>query len=416
MNAGIVIVGGGQAGVQVAGSLRTIDAEIPITIVADELQHPYQRPPLSKSLWSDDISKAAIPLRSAEFFSDRKIALLTGVRAVGIDRETRRIDIEGRGSVPYDALVIATGARARSIRLPGADLPGVHRLRTLDDGLALQQELRGVDSLLVIGAGFVGLEVAASALQHGVKATVFEVQDRILARALTPTISQWLTDFHRRAGMDVRLSSILAEIVADENGRAAAVITDNGERIGADLVVTGVGAVPNTEFAAAAGLLVDDGVVVDEHLRTDDPAIWAIGDCVRFPSHFSGTSARVESVQNATDQGIVAAKNIIATLRDESQERYVAVPWFWSNQGHARLQIAGIGDTAKADVVIRDYGDDKISVFVYEGEKLTAVESVNVPADHIAARRIIAAGGHLDPSVAADPTIPLKSLIDTRAI
>jgi 3-phenylpropionate/trans-cinnamate dioxygenase ferredoxin reductase subunit len=317
--------------------------------------------------------------------------------------------------VPYEALVIATGARARSIRLPGGDLPGVYLLRTLDDGLALQRELRHVESLLVIGAGFIGLEVAASALQHGLEATVFEVQDRILARALTPTTSQWLTEFHRRVGMDVRLSTPLSEIVADEFGRATAVITDGGVRIASDLVVAGVGAVPNTELAAEAGLLVDDGIVVDAHLRTKDPAIWAIGDCVRFPSHFSGVSARVESVQNATDQGIVAAKNIIANLRNESAEQYAAVPWFWSNQGDARLQIAGMGDAAKADVVVRDYGDDKISVFAYEQGKLTVVESVNVPADHIAARRIIAAGGKLDPVQAADPSIPLKSLIGAYA-
>jgi 3-phenylpropionate/trans-cinnamate dioxygenase ferredoxin reductase subunit len=176
-----------------------------------------------------------------------------------------------------------------------------------------------------------------------------------------------------------------------------------------------VGALPNTELAAEAGLLVDDGIVVDAHLRTEDPAIWAVGDCVRFPSHFTGTSARLESVQNATDQGRIAAKNIVAILRDESPERYLAVPWFWSNQGDARLQIAGLGDSVAADVVVRDYGDDKISVFAYEGGKLSVVESVNVPADHVAARRIIAAGGQLDRAVAADPTVPLKTALEAMA-
>jgi 3-phenylpropionate/trans-cinnamate dioxygenase ferredoxin reductase subunit len=415
MKAEILVLGGGQAGVQAADSLRALDPDMSVTVIDDEQHPPYQRPPLSKSLWTPDIAKAALPLRSADFFGERDIRLLSGTRARRIDRDAKQVYLSDGTAVRYDALVIATGARARPIRLPGADLPGVYQLRTLADGLALQEGLRTTESITVVGAGFIGLEVAASALQHGIKATVFEVQDRILARALTPQMSEWLTRQHQQDGMDLKFSTPLERIEAGDDGRVSAVITASGERFQTDVVVAGVGAVPNCELADEAGLHVDDGVVVDEHLRTADPAIWAIGDCVRFPSHSGGSTSRLESIQNATDQGKTAAKNIVAGLRGESPERYIAVPWFWSNQGRERLQIAGVGNSADARAVVRDYGDGTTTVFAYEGEKLIVVESVNVPADHLAARRILASGGHLDPAVAADPGIPLKTVLQTTA-
>jgi 3-phenylpropionate/trans-cinnamate dioxygenase ferredoxin reductase subunit len=415
VKAEIVVLGGGQAGVQTADSLRALDPDALITVIDDELHLPYQRPPLSKGLWTADIAKAALPLRSAEFFLERGIRLLSGVRALRIERDSRRVVLDDSTVVRYDALVIATGARARTIRLPGTDLPGVHQLRTLADALALQEELRTAKSVTVVGAGFIGLEVAASARQTGIDTTVFEVQGRILARALTPQMSEWLTRRHLQDGIDLRLSTPLERIVAGDGGRVAAVITDSGERVETDVVVAGVGAVPNCELAEEAGLRVDDGILVNEHLRTVDPSIWAVGDCVRFPSHFNGSTSRLESVQNATDQGKAAAKNIVAGLRGDWPERYIAVPWFWSNQGRARLQIAGVGNSGDADVVVRDYGDGKVSMFAYEGDKLTVVETVNVPSDHIAARRILAAGGRLDPALAADPTFPLKTVLETTA-
>ncbi|MBT2266084.1 NAD(P)/FAD-dependent oxidoreductase [Rhodococcus erythropolis] len=415
MNAVFVVLGGGQAGVQAADSLRALDPHSLITVIDDELHHPYQRPPLSKALWTGDIAKAALPLRSTEFFRERGIRLLSGARACRIHRDARTVELSDGTVVPYDALVIATGARARLIRLPGADLPGVHQLRTLTDGLALQEELRTAKSITTIGAGFIGLEVAASALQHGIESTVFEMQDRILGRAVTPQMSEWLARKHRSDGMDLRLSTPLERIEAGNDGRVSAVITAKGERIQTEVVVAGVGALPNSELAEDAGLHVDDGIVVDEHLRTKDVAIWAVGDCVRFPSHFTGSPSRLESIQNATDQGKTAAKNIVAVLRGESPEQYVAVPWFWSNQGRERLQIAGVGGSGADSVVVREYGDGKFSVFVYESEKLTVVESVNAPADHIAARRILATGGHLDPVLAADPAFPLKTVLEPTA-
>lgn len=413
MSAGIVIVGGGQAGVQAADSIRSADADVPITIVADEVQHPYQRPPISKSLWSEDISAAAVPLRSVEFFADRAIRLLSGVHATRIDRDAKLVECHSGDAIPYDALVIATGARPRSIPLPGIDLPGVHQLRTLDDGMALQKDLRTAESLVVIGGGFVGLEVAASAPDNNVHVSVLEAQNRILERSVTPATSRWLADFHRGIGVDLRLDATAHSIVGTNRVTA---VEACGERLPTDLVVIGVGAVPNTALAAQSGLDVDNGVVVDATLRTADPSIWSIGDCVRFPSHHTGETARLESVQNATDQARVVAKNIVATLgAGDIRHPYVAVPWFWSNQGSVRLQIAGIGTTATADTVVRRYADDQFSVFVYDGDRLVVVESVNVPGDHIAARRIISAGGQLDRDTAADPEIPLKSIVRLAA-
>jgi 3-phenylpropionate/trans-cinnamate dioxygenase ferredoxin reductase subunit len=410
VQAGVVIIGGGQAGIQLADSLRTIDPEIPVTIVANEIHPPYQRPPLSKSLWGADVRTTVITLRGVELLQERGIRLITGVHATAIDRAAKRVLLENGTSLPYDALVLATGARPRTIALDGSDLPGVHQLRTLDDAYALQLALREARSLVVIGGGFIGLEIAASATQNGVTTTVLEVQTRILERALTATTSAWLANHHKSAGMDIRVSTTAQGIEA-QGGRAAAVISGDGRRTAADLVVLGVGAVPNSELATEAGLEVNNGIIVDATLRTNDPAIWAIGDTVRFPSHLTGASARLESVQNATDHAKTAAKNIRATLRGGSLEHYIAVPWFWSNQGPVRLQIAGIGNTATAELVVRQYDDDKLSIFAFEDGRLTVVESLNAAADHIAARRILAVGAQLDPAVAADASVPLASVL-----
>lgn len=408
--AGVVIIGGGQAGVQLADSLRAADSELPITIVTDEIHHPYQRPPLSKSLWKGDVRTSAIPLRGGDFFHSQGIRLLAGVRATGIDRDAKHVTLDDGQSIPYSALVLATGARPRTISLEGSNLPGVHQLRTIDDGLLLQDSLRDAKELVVLGGGFIGLEVAAGAAERGMSTTVLEMQANVLQRALTSVTSQWLTEFHIRSGVDIRLQTSASAILAS-GGRASALVTGAGERIPADLILLGVGAVPNSELAAEAGLTVNDGIVVDATLRTDDPAIWAIGDSVRFPSHFTGATARLESVQNATDQARVVAQNITASLTRGEQQHYAAVPWFWSNQGPVRLQIAGIGNTAAAETVVRRYGDDKLSVFAFEDGRLTVVESVNAAADHIAARRIISAGGNLDKALAEDPTVPLASAV-----
>ncbi|MGB3374989.1 MAG: FAD-dependent oxidoreductase [Microbacterium sp.] len=412
-HASVVIIGGGQAGVQFADSLRTA-VKVPITIVTDEIHHPYQRPPLSKSLWKSDVRTSAIPLRNEDFFRSRGIRLLAGVRATAIDRDAKRVTLDDGESIPYSVLVLATGARPRTIPLEGSHLPGVHQLRTIDDGVLLQDSLRGAKELVVLGGGFIGLEVAASAAERGMTTTVLEMQANVLQRALTPVTSRWLTEFHIRSGVDIRLQTS-AEAILASDGRASAVVTGTGERIPADLIVLGVGAVPNSELAAEAGLTVNDGIIVDANLQTDDPAIWAIGDSVRFPSHFTGATARLESVQNATDQARVLAKNVAASLGHGEQQYYAAVPWFWSNQGPVRLQIAGIGNTAVAETVVRRYGEDKLSVFAFEDGRLTVVESINAAADHIAARRIIASGGKLDKTLAEDPTVPLASAVAPQA-
>lgn len=406
---GVVVIGGGQAGIQAADTVRTTEPGLSVTIVADELDLPYQRPPLSKSLWAGDLAAKVLPLRPTSFYADSGIRLVTGTRATSIDRGARRVLLESGEELLYDALVLATGARARRIPLPGGP---VYVLRTLPDGEELQKALASVRSVVVVGGGFLGLEVAAAATENGMAVTVLEAEDSVLTRSLSPDCSAWLSAFHRRRGTEVRCGTA-ASSVRTVDGAVCGVVTRDGDEIEADLVLLGVGAVPNVELAADAGLEVRDGIVVDAGLRTSDTAIWAIGDCARFPSSATGADVRLESVQNASDQGRCAGTNIVRTQRGEATTAYAAVPWFWSHQASARLQIAGTNGPGGLRVVTRRHDEDKISFLgITPGEgRLVVAESINAAADHIAARKMLAAGTVLDTEVASDPAVPLKSLL-----
>ncbi|MEV7010073.1 FAD-dependent oxidoreductase [Streptosporangium sp. NPDC051022] len=410
--AGVVVVGGGQAGVQVADSIRAADADMPITVITDEVAFPYQRPPLSKSLLEEDLGQACLPLRPIGFFRDRRITLLGGVRVTAVDRDARTVGLDSGQEIPYEALVLATGARAREISAPGTRLDGVHTLRTLDQGTSLQATLRRASRVVVVGGGFIGLEVAGAAVRHGLSVTVLEAAPRVLERAVTPQASEWLTDFHLRCGVDVRLRTGLARM-SGNRGRVSGVVTTRGQEIPCDAVLVGVGATPNVELAERAGLAVDNGIVVDASLRTGDPSIWAVGDCARFPCVHSGSPTRLESVQNATDQARCVAANVVSAVRGGGGEGspYDSVPWFWSHQGSAKLQIAGVGDAADADVVVRRHHDSKMSFLCFEDGELTIVESINAPADHMAARSLLARRVRVTPEAAADVGVPLKSLL-----
>ena len=407
----VVVVGNGQAGIQLVDSLRKEGYTGPITLLGEEPHHPYQRPPLSKDYLAAGKDPVPLPLRPEKFFTTNDVDARLGVRATSIDRDTKTVTLDDGTTLAYSKLVLATGAANRELTVPGAALSGIHGLRTLTDAQALHARLDAVRSVVVIGAGFIGLEFAAAARARGLDVTVLEYADRPMGRALTPVMSGFFADAHQRLGVSLRLGEGIASFDGD-NGHVTAAVSTTGQRYPADLVLVGVGVTPRTELAQAAGLEVENGIVVDGSLRTSDPDIYALGDCASFPNAHAGARTRLESVQNATDQARHAAHAILGAKPDSGAGGepggYADLPWFWSNQGHLRLQIAGLAAPGDQTVLRGNPADEKFSVFCFRNGVLAAVESVNQPADHMAARRLLAAGRTLTPEQAADPDFDLK--------
>jgi 3-phenylpropionate/trans-cinnamate dioxygenase ferredoxin reductase component len=402
-HAGTVIVGAGQAGLQAALSLRAGGYDLPITLIGDEPRLPYQRPPLSKAMLQGTMEPQSLALRADGVLADQQIAFVPGLRIAAIDR-TARLARGGGRSFAYVHLVLATGTVARRLPVPGGDLDGVHYLRTLDDALALKAALASARSVVVIGAGFIGLEVAATARKLGCRVDVIEMSPRVMGRAVSTTLSEYAAAKHRAEGVSLHLSRGLAGIEG-EGGSVRRVALADGERLRADLVLIGTGAVPVTALAEAAGLACVNGILVDPMMRTSDPAILAIGDCAAHPNPFAdGRTVRLESVQNAIDQGKTAAATILGR-----EEPYRAVPWFWSDQFNMKLQMAGLLPAGSAGVLRGDPASDRFSIFHLVEERVVAVESVNRPADHMIGRRLVDKQARLSAAEAADETFDLKA-------
>lgn len=402
----VVVTGAGQAGLETAAALRARGYPGRITLVGDEAPGPVHRPPLSKGYLTGAVAAEDVPLRPAAFYAEQDIDLLTSGAVAAVDRKRHTVLLESGLRLPYGALVLATGCRPRTLPVPGARLAGVRTLRGLADAEALRQRLHGTPvRLVVIGAGFIGLEVAATARGLGHDVTVVEAQPRALARALTPPVSDRIVAEHRAHGVRMLMDRQVAVLHGDSEGKVRAVELVDGERIGADLVVVGIGVLPNTGPALSAGLAVEDGVVVDEGLRTADPDIWAVGDCASFPSAHAGRRVRLESVQNATDQ----ARCVAAAICGEPRP-YTAVPRFWTDQYAMRVQTAGLPSGHDETVTCGDPEGDRFSVFCFRAGRLTGVESVNRPADHGIAARLLAAGTPLAPATVRAPGFDLKRL------
>ncbi len=393
--------GAGHAGFQLAASLRQHGFGERIALINDEGHLPYQRPPLSKAYLKGEGRPDSLMFRPDKFYHDQNIDLISD-RAVSIDRTRRKLLLASGASLDYWHLVLATGARNRLLDIPNANLEAVRYLRILDESEALRQRISSGQRVVVIGAGFIGLEFAATARAKGLEVDVIELGTRVMARAVTAEISEFFQQRHTAAGIRIHLGVQVTSIEAD-GGKVTGVSLSDGRHIPSDLIVVGVGVLPNVELAAEAGLPVASGIIVDEHLLTADPNISAIGDCALYASPRFGASLRLESVQNATDH----ARCVAARLTGDAKA-YDGLPWFWSDQGPDKLQIAGLTTGYDRVVVRGDRAQGAFSAFCYKSGQLVGIESVNRAGDHMFGRRLLAANGSITPEQAADAGFDLK--------
>ena len=405
----VLVLGAGHAGFQLAASLRQNGFDGRVILAGDEPVLPYQRPPLSKDYLDGKTGLDLLLMRPEAFYRDHKIELLHGMQAEAIDRAAKTVRFATGERVEYGHLVLATGARNRQPPLPGIDLDGVCYLRNLAETDELRARLTAAERIVVIGAGFIGLEFAAVARGKGKQVTIVEMLDRVMARVASPPVSQFFVEAHRKSGVDFIFGAQAVQITG-AHGKATGIDLADGRHLDANLVLISIGVVPNTEIAAAAELPAANGVLVDEVLLTADPAVSAIGDCASFPCrHAGGAMTRLESVQNAADHARCVAGRIVG-----KPHPYTALPWFWSEQGELRLQIAGLTTGFDRTATRGDVESGAFSVFCYRGDELAGIESVNRPADHAQARRILAAGRPVTPEQAADEGFDLRAAATAR--
>ncbi len=400
----VVIVGAGHAGFQLAASLRQNGFGERIALINDEGHLPYQRPPLSKAYLKGAGGPDSLMFRPEKFFHDQHVELIAD-RAVSIDRGARKVTLASGAPLDYGHLVLATGARNRLLDIPNANLEAVRYLRILDESEALRHRLAPGQRVVVIGAGFIGLEFAATARAKGLEVDVIELAARVMARAVTAEISEYFQLKHTAAGIRIHLGVQVTSIESDGD-KVVGVSLSDGRHIPADLVVVGVGVLPNVEIAAEAGLPVASGIIVNDHLLTADPNISAIGDCALYASHRFGGSLRLESVQNATDHARCVAARL--TGKDEV---YDGMPWFWSDQGPDKLQMVGLTTGYDRVVVRGDREQGAFSAFCYKSGQLLGIESVNRAGDHMFGRRLLGANRSITPEQAADAGFDLKSAL-----
>jgi 3-phenylpropionate/trans-cinnamate dioxygenase ferredoxin reductase subunit len=403
MSDGVVIVGAGQAGFQVAASLRLEGLDEPIILIGDEPGLPYQRPPLSKGFMAGKQVIEATALRPSVFYEKQRIELLYD-KVSQIDRAGRSVTLASGRHVRYEKLVLAVGARNRTLPVAGTAVDGVRYLRTGPEAVAIKERLAHASHVVVIGGGFIGLELAAVASSYGKPVHVVEAQPRLMARAVPPMLSDFYRELHASHNVGISLSVTVSEI-AGRGGKVSEVVLSNGSACPADLVLIGIGVVPNTELASDAGLAVSNGIVVDQQLRTEDENIYAIGDCANHPNPYAGGRTRIESVQNAIDQAKCVAASIMGRALN-----YQAVPWFWTDQFDISLQMVGLPGGYDNIVTRGEPESRKFSLFYFKQDQLIGIDSVNRPGDHLIGRKLIANGISVTPDQAADLAFDLKTL------
>ena len=409
MTSCIVIVGAGQAGVQTAEALRSNGFDGEVTLLGDEPYGPYHRPPLSKAWLTGEMDATQLVMRAPEMLARKNIQLRTHTKVTSIDRIGRQVRLADGSCLAYTGLVLATGSTPRDLSVPGGRAQGVLPLRSRDDASAISDRLalclQEQKPVVVVGGGFIGLEVAASARKKGLRVTVLEAAPRLLGRVLTPVLSDWYAQLHRGHGVDLRLGTLIVAMETDNQGAVSGVLLGDGTALPARLVVVGVGVTANDQLARSAGLECDRGIVVDACGHTTDPHIMAAGDCTARRLA-DGSLLRLESVQNATEQG----KSVAAALM--GQERpFAATPWFWSDQYDKKLQMAGLSDGADQWVVRGDMQAGAFSVYHFKANRLVAADSVNAVKDHLQARKLLDAGVSPTTTQASDPGFDLGTLL-----
>ena len=399
--AGMVIIGAGHAAGQAAASLRQEKYTGPITIIGDEAHLPYQRPPLSKAYLSGSQEVERVYLRAEKFYQEKEIDLKLSTRATAIDPDAKAVELEDGSKIDYDKLLISTGSRPRLLSIPGSDLGGIHYLRTIDDVDGIRADMHEGANLVIVGGGYIGLEVAAVGVEQGLNVHVLEMEDRILQRVTTPTMSKYYDELHRGRGVQIHTNTGVTGFSGD--AKVQKVMCGDTE-FAADMVIVGIGIVPNIELAEAAGIICDNGIVVDDHCQTSNPDIYAAGDCTNHPNALLDRRLRLESVPNAMDQARTSANNMLG-----GDKSYAAIPWFWSDQYELKLQMVGFSADGNREVLRGDMASNQFAVFYLKDNTVVAADTVNSPKEFMLCKQLV--GKEADSAVLADSTNDLKSLL-----
>lgn len=400
----IVIAGAGHAAGQLVSSLKQREFDGEIILIGDEPYLPYQRPPLSKKFLSGELSFERLYVKPANFFEDSNIELRLETSVSAIQCSEQCVQTTDGDDVSYDSLVLSLGARVRRLAINGSELSGIHYLRNIADVNGIRRDIGKKKNVVIVGAGYIGLEVAAVLRQLDLNVTVIEMADRVMSRVVSPEISDFYQLEHVNHGVNLRLSTGITAFHGDTS--VTAVETDDGELIPADMVVVGVGIVPNDELADQAGLDVDNGIVVDEHCRTSDPRVYAVGDCTTHPNPIYGRRLRLESVHNALEQAKTAAANLCGV-----ETKYSDVPWFWSDQYDLKLQIAGLSAGFDEVVIRGEPATRSFACFYLKEKRLIATDAVNSPKEFVQSKALIRAQIPVDPATLRNTDVELKKLL-----
>ena len=400
----LVVIGGGQAAIQCITSLRKEGYSGSITLVGDESHLPYQRPPLSKDFLLDEYKPERVSLKKKEFYEENKVDLILGKRAESIDTSLKEIMLSDKNKIYYDQLIIATGSRVRKLNVPGSDKKGLYYLRDLDDASALKQRLKENKKMVIVGAGYIGLEVASVAASLGVEVTVIEMANRVMNRTVDPIISSYYQKLHESHGVKIHLDNGLKEFEGDAS--VTAVLCSDGLRLEADLVVIGAGVLPNQEIAIKAGLECNNGIMVNEFGETSNEHVFACGDCTNHPNRSLNTRLRLESVHNAMEQSKTVANTIMG-----NRKPYDQVPWFWSDQYDHKLQLVGISGEHDETIMRGSESEQKFLLFYLKNSELIAVNAINSSKEFLICRKLVANKVKISSDVIRDQSVNLNNLL-----
>ena len=400
----LVVIGAGQSAIQCITSLKKEGYEGSITLVGEEEHLPYQRPPLSKGFLDDSINKERLYFKKLDFFTENKIQLKLGISATSVDIENNLVNLSDEDKLHFDKLVFATGSRVRLLDFPGNDLDNIHYLRGLDDAENIKKGLEKSKHIVVIGAGYIGLEVAAIASEKGVKVSIVEMADRVMSRTVDPQISDYYLNLHQNNGVKFKFNTSLEEIKGQ--GQVESVVCSDGTSINADMVIIGAGVIPNTEIAQNSGVSCENGILVDEFGRTNFKNVFACGDCTSHPNKLLNMQLRLESVHNAMEQSKAVAMSVL-----DKPAEYSQIPWFWSDQYDHKLQIVGISGSHDTVTMRGSTDASKFMLFYTRGEELVAVDAVNNPKDFLICRKLVANKVKIKTDMISDLNLNLNDLI-----